>query len=183
MKCFTRVRILAGSNNQTAAVFDKRTEGMKKRLRSSCYIAAEMKDDLHDASEVWFCRVHSIISFDLGDFEVNGDMIEGKSHELVVMEWAQKLQKGRQGQIYSNGPMKDVFTKPTAEDLCVVKRLVKVLKHRVPTRVGSHVNVSTTTRATKTRTYFLDDAIRVDNLLTIKRSTDGVIRILKGLTS
>ena len=83
-----------------------------------------MQEDFNADCEVWFCRLLKIVSFETADFESESQPIPGRSYQLVVVDWAQKLRKGQQGQIYSNSHVKDAFSKPTAKDACVVKRLI-----------------------------------------------------------
>ena len=88
-----------------------------------------------------------------------------------------------QGQVYKDGVSNSAFSAKTIEDVSIIKRLVSVVDHVVPSCTsmeGINRSRSISVRRRK-RCYFIDDQTRADHLYDTGRpSVDGCNRILKG---
>ena len=91
------------------------------------------------------------------------------------MDWATGLSAGGQGHVFKVGRTDSVFTCGTVENASIVKRLISVLEHKVPSQVRQDGR-------TQRRAYFLDSNGRMDRLLSrTLRSGDGLNRRFRGM--
>ena len=160
---------------QTASVFSDSARG-----RPSCYIAAEM-DEAESKADVYYGQLFHLLEFDLTipDSYVTSELPDTKvKHCLAVIKWAKPLSKGRQLQVFVKGSRDEAFSSYTLEDISIIKRLIGVVEHAVPS-VGKERRGKN--QRSQQRTYFIDSDLRKDSLLTPQRvSIDGVNRALKG---
>ena len=184
-KMYSRVRILCGSGVQTASTYWT-LNGQRTRTpgtRPSHFVAAEMDAD-EDKADVYYGRILRLMEFDLrrtGGSEVAGEIWE-RGHKVVVIDWAKRLCKGRQGQVYSTGRDTNVFSGATMEDAIVIKRLIRVVEHCVPpvSAIAGNSSWNSSRRGAR-RSYFTDDNVRTDQLLSgTSKSADGMNRVLRG---
>ena len=55
-----------------------------------------------------------------------------KTNNIAVISWARPLSKGKQHQVFIRGRRDAAFSTPTMEDVTIIKRLVAVVQHAVP---------------------------------------------------
>ena len=184
-KMYSRVRILCGSGVLTAWAYwnlngqHTRTPG----TRPFHFVAAEMDAD-EDKAHVCYGRILRLMEFDLmrtGGSEFAVEIWE-RGHKVLVIDWSKRLCKGRQGQVYSTGRDTNVFSGATMEDAIVIKRLISAVEHCVPPFYAIAGNSSwNSSRRGARRSYFTDDNVRTDHLLSgTSKSADGINSVLRG---
>ena len=149
--------------------------------RADWTVACEMGEG--QCWEVYYGRVLKLVVFELGTDHSSRWAHWQTTHKVGLFEWASGLEIGMQGQVYKNAEAENAFSVKTIKDLSVIKRLVSVVNHVVPSRTGidgRNRSRSTSVRGRK-RCYFIDDQSRADHLCdTGRRSVDGFNRIWKG---
>lgn len=123
-------------------------------------------------SEVFYGRILQLITLEFDVDQGVGDTAElfgisdGKI-SLALVDWAKELQKGRQGQIYMVGGEETIFSGMTLEDISIIKRLIGVVEHFMPSNPPSGTSASC--RKQK-RSYFIDYCIQEQSLLSSSRA-------------
>lgn len=71
-----------------------------------------------------------------------------------------------QGQVYRNGEAANAFSAKTIEDVSIIKRLVSVVDHVMPSRTGTQWRSRSRSSSVhgRKRSYFIDDQWRADHL-------------------
>ena len=160
---------------QTASAFLSNSS----RERRSCYLAAEMDEAEYNA-DVYYGQLLQLLELDLTipeSYFTSALPNTKVKHCLVVIKWAKSLSHGRQHQVFVKGSRDEAFSSSTLEDVSIIKRLIGVVEHAVPS-VGREIRGRN--QRSQERTYFIDPDLRNDSLMSSQLvSIDGVNRVLK----
>ena len=172
-----RFRLNGTPEMQTASAFLSNSS----RGRRSCYLAAEMEEAKYRA-DVYYGQLLQLLELDLTipeSYFTSALTRKKVKHCLAFIKWAKSLSNRRQNQVFVKGSRDEAFSSSTLEDVSIIKRLIGVVEHAVPS-VGKERRGRN--QRSQQRTYFIDPDLRKDSFLSSKMvSIDDVNRVLKGL--
>ena len=133
---------------------------------------------------MYFGRVLKLFEFEV-DLNLSHQLPHWQSrYKVAMLDWVSGMEIGRQQQVHKNCEAVGAFSAATIEDVCVIRRMISVVNHAVPSggnRQGTDTSRSTARRGKK-RCYFIDDDICSERLLDGNATDEqGVNRILHGI--
>ena len=181
-----RLRFLSGSGTQTASSYYGLRQwdgsGDKQHVTASWYVACEMEGQ--GGLDVYYGRVLKFVQFDVAeDYKERWPHWQDK-YEVGVLDWASGLEVETHGQVYKNCETANAFSETTVEDVSILKRLIGVADHTVPSRAQLMEGTRSrwTGRRGRKRCYIIDDCLRSQHLLHAEVSSlDDINRNIRGL--
>lgn len=123
MRTWSRVKYLCGTECQMASSskgFSRRYENQK--ARPGCYIAVEM-DQTEASADVYYGKILRLLEVNI-DERVHQDSSQyHETYHVALIQWAESLLKGSQGQVFKSGSRENAFGSSTIEDVTVIRRL------------------------------------------------------------
>ena len=156
------------------------------RVRASWYLACEMDGEQEEALDIYYGRLLKLISFQVDvDSVLSGRWGHWQeTYEVGVFDWVAGMEIGAQRQIFKNCVGMNAFSANSVEDLSIIRRLIAVVDHNVPSAAvsDSSTRSRSTVRRGRRRCYFADDNAHLDALLdSAVSSDDGKNRRLRGI--
>ena len=134
--------------------------------------------------DVYYGRVLKLIQFEVGVNHKERWRHWQKKYEVGVLDWASGLEVETHGQVYKNCEAAKAFSATTVEDVSILKRLIGVVDHTVPSRtqLAEDTRSRSTGRRGRKRCYIFDDCLRSQHLLHPEVSSlDEINRNIRGL--